>query len=248
MERAITASDALNVAPASDSFNVAVAGSLPKLRVYALSLTRNADRANDLVQQTIMRAMAGRSSFQAGTNFPAWIFRIQRNEFITQVRKDRRQFDLFEELVHTVSDKVAHRMSDPPRQEESLMMRDFVVAFRRLPPEIRVSLLLSQLHGLTYEQIARRTGVSTGTVKSRVCRGRAKLIAMFGPGLRPASARMPRSTGAYRAPDTGDRRLDLAESAASRSSCPIPIPAGAAMGLRAVTAGAVRDARSSGLN
>ena len=56
---------------------------LPRLRVYALALTRDAGRADDLVQQTVMQSLAGRNSFRPGTNFPGWLFRIQRNEFIS---------------------------------------------------------------------------------------------------------------------------------------------------------------------
>ena len=67
---------------------------LPRLRIYALSLTRNRDRADDLVQQTALKALAGRTSFRVGTNFSGWIFRIQRNEFISELRRGRPTVDI----------------------------------------------------------------------------------------------------------------------------------------------------------
>jgi DNA-directed RNA polymerase specialized sigma24 family protein len=62
---------------------------LPRLRIYALSLTRDSDRADDLMQRTVVKALTGRKSFQSGTNFPGWLFRIQRNEFISGLRSRR---------------------------------------------------------------------------------------------------------------------------------------------------------------
>src|SRR4051812_14524020 len=67
---------------------------LPRLRVYALSLTHDPDRANDLVQDTVVKSLAGRHSFQPGTNFGAWLFRIQRNEFISGLRRQMRTVPL----------------------------------------------------------------------------------------------------------------------------------------------------------
>ncbi len=75
-------------------FDLDLKAILPRLRVYALSLTRNKDRADDLVQQTALKALAGRASFQVGSNFSGWIFRIQRNEFISELRRDRPTVEL----------------------------------------------------------------------------------------------------------------------------------------------------------
>ena len=76
-------------APTGD-FDTDLTQLLPRLRIYALSLTRNSVRADDLVQQTVVRSLAGRDSFRPGTNFPGWLFRIQRNEFISGLRRERR--------------------------------------------------------------------------------------------------------------------------------------------------------------
>jgi len=78
---------------------------LPRLRTYAMSLTRDADRADDLVQQTVLKSLSGRESFLPGTNFPGWLFRIERNEFISGLRRQRRTVEL--------SDAVANALAYP---------------------------------------------------------------------------------------------------------------------------------------
>lgn len=140
---------------------------LPRLRVYALSLARDRDRADDLVQETIVKALAGRNSFRAGTNFGAWLFRIQRNEFISGLRRSRPTVCL--------DDVVSNTLSHPPRQESGLIMREFLGAFRQLAPGQREALLLAVLEGYPYARIAEHCGVSIGTIKSRISRARSLL-------------------------------------------------------------------------
>ena len=148
-------------------FHVDLKTVLPRLRVYALSLTRDRNRADDLVQDTVVKALAGRNSFRVGTNFPAWLFRIQRNEFISGLRR----------LRPTVrfEDSIAHELSCRPSQENGLVMREFIKTFGLLASCQREALLLSVLEGWSYDRIAGLSGVSVGTVKSRVSRGRAAL-------------------------------------------------------------------------
>jgi RNA polymerase sigma-70 factor (ECF subfamily) len=140
---------------------------LPRLRIYALSLTRDRDTADDLVHDTVIRALTGRQSFQPGTNLAAWLFRIQRNEFISGLRRQR--------PTVPVDAAVAEALSHPAYQDSGLLMREFVSAFSKLAPTQREALLLAVLEGLPYEVIAEHTGVSVGTVKSRVSRGRDRL-------------------------------------------------------------------------
>src|SRR5471030_1183151 len=130
---------------------------LPRLRVYALSLTRDRDSADDLVHDTVVKALTGRKSFQPGTNLSAWLFRIQRNEFISGLRRRR--------PTVPVDTHVAEALEHPPLQDNGLIMREFVGAFSQLPTAQREALLLAVVEGLPYEVIARRTGVSVGTVK-----------------------------------------------------------------------------------
>jgi len=157
---------------------------LPRLRIYALSLTRDRDAADDLVQDTVIKALKGRQSFQPGTNLAAWLFRIQRNEFISGVRKQRPTVPLDTEI--------AGRLSHPAHQESGLVMREFVSAFSKLAPTQREALLLAVLEGLPYEVIAEHTGVSVGTVKSRISRGRdmlERLLLEGEPEPRPTSGK-----------------------------------------------------------
>ena len=140
---------------------------LPRLRIYALSLTRNRDAADDLVHDVVVKALTARLSFQPGTNFAAWLFRIQRNEFISGLRRLRPTVQ--------VDTAVAESLTHPPQQDSGLIMREFLTAFSKLAVTQREALLLAVLEGLPYDVIADRTGVSAGTVKSRISRARAKL-------------------------------------------------------------------------
>ena len=140
---------------------------LPRLRVYALSLTRDRDRADDLVQETAVKALAGRHSFRPGTNFGAWLFRIQRNEFVSGLRRTR--------PTVTLDEVISSMPSHPPRQESGLIMREFLVAFHRLAHGQREALLLAVLEGYPYARIAEHCGVSIGTIKSRISRARMSL-------------------------------------------------------------------------
>jgi RNA polymerase sigma-70 factor, ECF subfamily len=137
---------------------------LPRLRIYALSLTRNRDSADDLVHDTVIKALAGRNSFQPGTNLAAWLFRIQRNEFISGLRRLR--------PTVPVDSTIAETLSHPPHQESGLIMREFLGAFSKLTATQREALLLAVVEGLPHDVIASHTGVSVGTVKSRISRAR----------------------------------------------------------------------------
>ena len=84
----------MTTAAINAGFDLDLKDMLPRLRIYALSLTRDSDRADDLVQQTALRALAGRASFRDGSNFSGWIFRIQRDEFISELRRNRPTVEL----------------------------------------------------------------------------------------------------------------------------------------------------------
>ena len=172
---------------------------LPRLRIYALSLTRDRDGADDLVHDTVIRALAGRHSFQPGTNLAAWLFRIQRNEFISGLRRQR--------PTVPIDTEIAERLSHPAHQDSGLVMREFVSAFAKLAPTQREALLLAVLEGLPYEVIAENTGVSVGTVKSRISRGRDRLeqLLLEGDAERPPANREADAT-TNRDPDEADNR------------------------------------------
>jgi len=171
---------------------------LPRLRIYALSLTRDRDAADDLVHDTVIKALTGRRSFQPGTNLAAWLFRIQRNEFISGLRRQR--------PTVPVDTAIAESLSHPAHQDSGLVMREFVTAFAKLAPTQREALLLAVLEGLPYEVIAAHTNVSVGTVKSRISRARDTLERLLLEGdVKPRPASGP---GAARHEDS-----DLADEA-----------------------------------
>ena len=181
-------------------FHEGLKANLPRLRIYALSLTRDRDAADDLVQDTVVKALHGRHSFQPGTNLAAWLFRIQRNEFISGLRRQR--------PTVPVDTEVAEQLSHPAHQESGLVMREFVAAFGKLASTQREALLLAVLEGLPYDVIAQHTGVSVGTVKSRISRGRDTLERLLLEGDAE-----PRPTGI----DTpADRDADKAHGAQHR--------------------------------
>ena len=165
---------------------------LPRLRIYALSLTRDPIRADDLVQQTVVRSLAGRKSFRPGTNFPGWLFRIQRNEFISGLRRERPTVEL--------SDAISSTLLHAQRQESGLVMREFMKAFRTLAGGQRRALLMTALEGQSHETIADASGVSIGTVKSRVSRARARLRAMLDLEIGDFTLAMPSRPVSHAAP------------------------------------------------
>jgi RNA polymerase sigma-70 factor (ECF subfamily) len=170
---------------------------LPRLRIYALSLTRDRDAADDLVHDTVIKALTGRHSFQPGTNLAAWLFRIQRNEFISGLRRQRPSVP--------VDTAIAESLSHPAHQDSGLIMREFVGAFSKLVPTQREALLLAVLEGLPYEVIAAHTGVSVGTVKSRISRARDTLERLLLEGeARPQSAVNAESASSDHAPEADD--------------------------------------------
>lgn len=145
---------------------------LPALRAFALSLTREGSSADDLVQDTIVKAWTNMDKFQTGTNLRAWLFTILRNTFYSSRRKTKRE----------VSDSDgfhAAKLSTRPDHDGRLALRDFRAAFEQLPDEQREALILVGASGFSYEEVADMTGVAIGTVKSRANRGRRKLAELL---------------------------------------------------------------------
>jgi RNA polymerase sigma-70 factor, ECF subfamily len=145
---------------------------LPHLRAFALSLTRDPVRSDDLVQSTLLRAWANLDHFQPDTNLEAWLFTILRNNFHSEYRKRRRE-------VEDPDDGYARRLMVQPEQEFRMFLDDVQRALVRLPLEQREALLLVTEQGETYADVAARCGVAEGTIKSRVNRARTQLAAML---------------------------------------------------------------------
>ncbi len=140
---------------------------LPKLRIQALALTRNRSAAEDLVQDAVCNALRAEASFIPGTNFPAWIHRILRNRFISDLRKRRDTTDIADVPESAFATGAAH--------EDRLALKELGRAMMRLPVDQREALLMVVVHGMSYEALAEATGCAVGTAKSRVFRARRQL-------------------------------------------------------------------------
>lgn len=151
-------------------FEQAMHGEMPALARFARKLARDRVAADDLLQDTLLRAWAARSSFDRGTNMRAWLFRIARNSFLNTVRRDRRQV-VWDPRVHDAM------MVAKPVQEEALLLAELEYALGRLPPEQAEAFRLVTHDGLSYDRAAAQLGVQRGTLGSRVSRARSALLA-----------------------------------------------------------------------
>lgn len=140
---------------------------MPKMRVWALALTRNRAAADDLTQDVATKALAAQDCFVPGTNFSAWVHRIMINHFISSVRGKREFTDM--DSMPEVAVNSAH--------EDRTALRELGWALDRLPPDQREALLMIVLQEKSYEDAAVETGCAIGTLKSRVHRARLQLRA-----------------------------------------------------------------------
>jgi RNA polymerase sigma-70 factor, ECF subfamily len=148
-------------------------GLVPNLRAFAMSLCGNHERADDLVQETLLKAWGHLDSFQEGTNLRAWLFTILRNSYFSEMRKRRRE-------VEDADGKKAATLSVAPAQQGHVDMQDFRKALDLLPPDQREALVLVGAAGMSYEETAEIAHCAVGTVKSRVNRARLKLANLLG--------------------------------------------------------------------
>lgn len=154
----------------SDSlqFKQDLLGAIPSLRAFGVSLTQNSDKADDLVQETLVKAWDKQSSFQPGTNLKAWLFTILRNEFYSQMRKRGRE-------VQDSDGAMTARLAIHPSQHGSLDLDDFRTALEKLPEDQREAIILIGASGFSYEEAAEICNCAVGTIKSRVSRARTRL-------------------------------------------------------------------------
>ena len=152
----------------SDAFGDGLLAAIPSLRAFAFSLIGRGDRADDLVQETMMKAWAHHASFQEGTNLRAWLYTILRNEFYSQMRKKGRE-------IEDVDGAFSRNVGVHPDQHGHLDMADMRAALAQLPADQREALLLVGASGFSYEEAADICQVAMGTIKSRVNRARNRL-------------------------------------------------------------------------
>lgn len=162
----------MNEVPASQDVKVLIINIIPSLRAFARTLVNDRDRADDLVQETILKALSNLDRFQIGTNIRAWLFTILRNSFFSELRKQRRE-------VADSDGKYAAQLTTRATQIDKVELRDFRRALLKLPSEQREALMLVGPAGFSYEEAATICGCAVGTIKSRVNRGRNRLTEMI---------------------------------------------------------------------
>jgi len=141
---------------------------IPNMRAFAMSLCGAADKADDLVQEALMKAWSNLDSYQDGTNMRAWLFTILRNAFYSELRKRRRE-------VPDSDGAMAAQLAAHPEQGGHMDFRDFRKALDQLPADQKEALVLIGASGMSYEEAAEICGCAVGTVKSRVNRARQRL-------------------------------------------------------------------------
>ncbi|MBV7257651.1 sigma-70 family RNA polymerase sigma factor [Pacificimonas sp. WHA3] len=160
-------------------FKAELALVISHLRAFGRSLSGNADTADDLVQETLLKAWAARHRFQAGTNMRAWTFIILRNLFLSQMRRARfkGEWDDF---------TAAKILAAPAGQDQQIELADLQRGLLELPQAQREALILVGAGGFAYEEAANICGCAVGTIKSRVARGRAALETLLAEGNLPS--------------------------------------------------------------
>ena len=157
---------------------------IPALRRYALFLSQDRDRADDLVQECLTRAIANISRFQSGTNLRAWLLAILRNYYFNNdIRRAGR-----ERQWASDDEERAHHPVSIASQTDAIALRELERAMMALPEEQREVLILVGAEGMSYEEAAQLLSLPIGTIRSRLSRARQRLLALMGEGPTPAEA------------------------------------------------------------
>ncbi len=141
---------------------------VPNLRAFAISLCRDVDKADDLVQETLIKAWKSLSKYTEGTNFKAWLFTILRNTYFSERRKAKRE-------VQDTDGELAGRLAVHGEQLGHMDLQDFKKALETLSDDQKEALILVGAEGFSYEEVAEICGCAVGTIKSRVNRARTRL-------------------------------------------------------------------------
>lgn len=154
------------------AFKAGIIAAIPGLRRRALSLSRSSDRADDLVQETLLKAWVHQARYQADSNLNAWLFTIMRNSFLNQLRKQKRE-------VQDIDGVYTSRLRAVPAHDATLDLHDFQKALAVLPAPQRQALMLVGALGHSYDEAAALAGSESGTIKSRVSRARRQLMSVL---------------------------------------------------------------------
>ncbi len=155
-----------------------ILGHIPALRAYSRALCRSVPDAEDLVQETLLRAIENAHRYQPGTNMRAWLFTIMRNRFFTNCRKAARERT---GAADCVSSSVRAQVG--PGQDDYMQMREMQAALREMPRHYREAIILVGALGESYLNAAQILGCDIGTIKSRVSRARSMLREVLEPAV-----------------------------------------------------------------
>ncbi len=212
---------------ATDPFERDALSYLDALYRTALRMTRSEEEAEDLVQETYIRAFRFQEQFEAGTNLKAWLFRILTNTFINEYQRRKRSRQVLDAATaeqETTDGVLIHELSESQRSPESMLVDrsvsdDVQRALDALPDDFRVAVVLCDIEGLSYKEIAEVMGTPVGTVMSRLFRGRRLLQTSLKEFAQQRDDVKPESAPAAKAPAAGespDGTLDLNQFRASR--------------------------------
>ena len=146
---------------------------LPHLRAVARTLTGHRDRADDLVNDAVLKALSAEAQFQPGTNLKAWLMTILRNHYINGLRRSRIEVEVVDEIPESA-------LPTAPNQEHVVEMHEVAAALQRMSVEHREILVLVSAAGMSYEEAASVCGCAVGTIKSRLNRARSELKRVLG--------------------------------------------------------------------
>jgi RNA polymerase sigma-70 factor (ECF subfamily) len=159
--------------PIDPAFANGIVTNLPSLRSFAVSLTRSVDQAEDMVQETVLRAISKQEKFEPGTNLQAWLFAILRNLFCSACHRAKRE-------VEDADGSYAATLISNPDHEDRIMLKDLAAALAKLPEGQRKVMMLVGAEGMSYEAAAQALGCAVGTIQSRVNRARNRLAELMG--------------------------------------------------------------------
>ena len=163
----------------------AILAEIPRLRRYARALLRDRDQADDLVQDSLERALSRLDNWQSGENPRRWLFTIMHHLFIDQKRRSKRQSDHLALLSESTAPSVS-----PPSQVGTVAAREIFDALQVIAPDRRAALLLVSVEGLTYAEAATVLGIPAGTLMSRIARGREELRGFLDDAARRRTIRV----------------------------------------------------------
>ncbi|WP_374371200.1 sigma-70 family RNA polymerase sigma factor [Dongia sp.] len=183
-----------NMQPKADTFQNQLVATLPAMTAFAVMLTRNRPSADDLVHDTVVRALSREELFTPGTNLKAWLFTIMRNLHINNLRAGHRS-----RIVDIDDDLLPNLASAAPNQEHRLVLKELFQAIGGLNQDQQEVLSLVVGQDMSYEEAAEICGCPIGTIRSRLARARRELERMLAgdvamPAAQPAAK--PRRRGA----------------------------------------------------